>query len=58
LFNNDCSFETKLYTEKHTKVILAEERQLSLKKLTDVKTENQILNRDIARNKLYNKKDE
>lgn len=51
-------YETKYYNEKHTKAILEVERANLIKKLTDVKSENQTMNREISRNKMFNKKDE
>jgi hypothetical protein len=50
--------ETKLYNEKHTKTVLDSERQVVTKKLGDVKAQNAHMNREISRNKMFNKKDE
>ena len=50
--------ETKLYNEKHTKMVLEGERQIVSRKLADVKGENAQMNREISRNKMFNKKDE
>eukprot|EP00347_Sterkiella_histriomuscorum_P023278 403335260 len=50
--------ETKLYSEKHTKVVLDRERLDQNKKLNDVKNTNQQMAREIQRNKMFNKKDE
>jgi hypothetical protein len=47
-----------LYTERHTKVILEDEKKEVQRKLQDVKTENSQMNREIQRNKMFNKKDE
>lgn len=55
---NRYSLETKLYSEKHTKAILDQERHVINKKLLDVRGENQHMNREISRNKMFNKKDE
>eukprot|EP00347_Sterkiella_histriomuscorum_P000015 403377510 len=56
--NDLKNLETKLYNEKHTKVILDKERQVQAKKLSDVKNHNQQMGREIQRNKMFNKKDE
>jgi hypothetical protein len=53
-----CSLETKLYNEKHTKVILDKERNDVNKKLADVKNSNQQMSREIQRNRMFNKKDD
>jgi hypothetical protein len=50
--------ETKLYNEKHTKTVLDTERQIVNKKLGDVRAQNAHMNREISRNKMFNKKDE
>lgn len=50
--------ETKLYNEKHTKSVLEVERAVVNRKLGDVKGENAQMNREISRNKMFNKKDE
>jgi hypothetical protein len=47
-----------LYSEKHTKAILEGEKTVLHKKLVDIKAENQQMNREISRNKMFNKKDE
>lgn len=35
-----CSLETKLYSERHTKVVLDRERQAVAKKVADVRNHN------------------
>lgn len=52
------SIENKLYSEKHTKSVIESERLLLNKKLTDVKGDNTNMDREISRNKMFNKKDE
>lgn len=52
------SMETKLYNEKHTKTVLETERLVVNKKLADAKGQNAQMNREISRNKMFNKKDE
>lgn len=54
----DYSLEAKLYNEKNVKAILDQERKVQITSLTDIKTENQQMNRIISRNKMFNKKDE
>jgi hypothetical protein len=47
-----------LYNEKHTKVVLDGERTVINLKLGQVKNSNQQMNREIQKNKMFNKKDE
>jgi hypothetical protein len=47
-----------LYSEKHTKAVIESERLILNKKLTDVKGDNTNMDREISRNKMFNKKDE
>lgn len=58
LISNLFSIENKLYSEKHTKAVIESERLILNKKLTDVKGDNTNMDREISRNKMFNKKDE
>lgn len=47
-----------MYSEKHTKAVIDSERLVLNKKLQDVKGDNTNMDREISRNKMFNKKDE
>jgi len=51
-------YETKLFSEKHTKTLLDQEKIELNKKLHEVKMDNASMGRDIQMKKKFNKGDE
>ena len=51
-------FETKLFTETHTKDILTIEKQILYELISNIKNDNQNMGRSITKDKYHNNRDE
>lgn len=56
--NKKLDHEFKLYTEEHTKAVLTLEKQVFYDKVANLKADNQVMGRNITKDKYHNNRDE
>jgi len=56
--NKKLDHEFKLYTEEHTKAVLNIEKQVFYEKVSQLKADNQVMGRNITKDKYHNNRDE